>query len=62
MPKQKTHRATLKKLNVRPGGTITRGSACGNHKTGKRSTDAVRDKKKGSTLSRGDYRRIKSIL
>ena len=62
MPKQKSHRATKKVLNVRPGGTITRGCAGGRHNTGKKSMKINRRKRSGAKLSKGDRKRLKNLI
>lgn len=62
MPKLKTHKATAKKMNVRPGGTVKIGKPGSRHNTGKTNAASNRANRKGSMLSRADRRRIKSIL
>jgi ribosomal protein L35 len=62
MPKQKTHKMTAKKLNVRPGGTVTRGTGTGRHNTGKKSAAASRKYRKPSLLSKGDRNRLKNLI
>ena len=62
MPKVKTHKGTKKVINVRDGGTITKGNAVGQHNTGKKSTKANRKKNEKSELSNSDYKRLKNII
>jgi len=62
MPKQKTHKATSKVLNPRPGGTVARGCSGGRHNTGKKNMDSNRKTRKGATLSSGDRKRLRSLI
>ena len=64
MPKNKikTHKGTKKVLKVRPGGTISIGKPGSRHNTGKKNSDQNRAARKGSTLSKSDYKRIKDII
>lgn len=62
MPKLKTHKGTKKVLKVHPSGTITIGLPGTRHNTGKKSMKANRKGRAGSTLSKSDYKRIKSII
>lgn len=62
MPKQKTHKATKKILNVRPGGTISYKKSGGNHKTNKDSSKQVRQRRNQGTASKGDLSRLKSVI
>ena len=62
MPKQKTHKATKKVLNVRPGGTISYKKSGGNHKTNKDSSKQVRQRRNEGILSKGDRSRLKSVI
>ncbi len=61
-PKQKTHSATKKALNKRPGGTISYKKSGGNHKTSKDSSKAVRQRRKQGQISKGDLSRLKSVI
>ena len=61
-PKQKTHKATKKILNVRPGGTITYKKSGGNHMTSKDTAKAVRQRRKQGKVSKGDLSRLKSVI
>ena len=61
MPKQKTHKATKKVLNVRPGGTISIGRPGSRHNTGKKNAAANRKNRKGSVLSKSDQNRLKTV-
>ena len=62
MPKQKTHKASKKVLNVRPGGTISYKKSGGNHKTNKDSSKQVRQRRNEGILSKGDRSRLKSVI
>jgi len=62
MPKQKTHKGTKKVLNVRKSGTITIGRPGSRHNTGKKTAAANRKNRKGSTLSKADYNRLKDLI
>lgn len=62
MPKMKTHKGTAKKVNQRPGGTISIGCPSSRHNTGKKNAASNRKKRIGSTLSKADERRIKSLI
>ncbi len=62
MPKQKTHKGTKKVLNVRKSGTITIGRPGSRHNTGKKTAASNRKNRKGSTLSKADYNRLKSLI
>ena len=61
-PKQKTHKATKKVINKRPGGTFSYKKSNGNHKTTKDSSKAVRQRRKQGTVSKGDLSRLKSVI
>jgi len=62
MPKQKTHKATKKVLNVRNSGSITYKKSGGNHLTAKDSTKAVRQRRRKGTASKGDMARLKAVI
>jgi ribosomal protein L35 len=62
MPKQKTHKASKKVLNVRPGGTVTYKKSGGNHKTNKDSAKQVRQRRNKGIASKGDLSRLKSVI
>jgi ribosomal protein L35 len=62
MPKQKTHKAISKKLNVRAGGSIKIGRPGGNHNTGLKATSFNRKNRKGTVLSKADASRYKKAL
>ncbi|NLA33996.1 MAG: 50S ribosomal protein L35 [Tenericutes bacterium] len=62
MPKIKTHKGTSKKMKVHKSGTVTIGRPGLNHKTGKKNTKFNLKKKKGSTLSSADRKRLKNVL
>ncbi len=62
MPKQKTHKGLAKVCTVRNSGSIKIGVAGANHKTGKKSTQQMRKKRKGSSIANSDLKRVKTIL
>ncbi len=62
MPKLKTKKGLAKVCKVRPGGTIKIGKPGSRHNTGKKNTASNRSSRKGSLLSRSDYKRVKDIL
>ncbi len=62
MPKLKTHKGMSKVCKVRPGGSIKIGASGARHNTGKKSSASSRKKRKGSTLSNSDYKRIKTLI
>lgn len=62
MPKQKTHKGIAKVCKVRPGGTIKIGTPGSRHNTGKKNTASNRKSRKGSLLSKSDYKRLKETL
>ncbi|NLA32908.1 MAG: 50S ribosomal protein L35 [Mollicutes bacterium] len=62
MPKQKTHKASSKVFKKRPSGTITYKKSGGNHKTGKDSGKAVRQRRNLGKLAKGEVDRIKSVI
>lgn len=62
MPKQKTHKATKKVLNVRNSGSITYKKSNGNHKTAKDSSKQVRQRRNAGVLSNSNVKRLKDVL
>lgn len=62
MPKLKTHKGTAKVCKVRPGGTVKIGKPGSRHNTGKKNAASNRNFRKGSNLSKSDYKRIKEIM
>ena len=62
MPKQKTHKGTIKVLNVRDSGSITIGCAGGRHKTGKNNAASKRKNRAGKNLDATDLSRLKHII
>lgn len=61
MPKLKTHKGTSKVTNKRKNDIkITRKGK--GHNTGKKNAAFNRDKRQSSTLSSGDYKRLKDVL
>ena len=62
MPKLKTHKGTKKVLNIRQSGSIKIGKPGSRHNTGSKSSNFNRSCRKGSTLSKADYNRLKNII
>ncbi len=62
MPKQKTHKATKKVLNLRNSGTITYKKSGGNHKTNKDSSKQVRQRKNNGILSKATVAKLKDVI
>lgn len=62
MAKMKTHRASAKRFKRTGSGLLKRFQAYKSHKTGKKSPKRVRSLRKGALVSKGDQRRIDSML
>ena len=62
MPKIKSHKGTQKVLNVRDGGSIKIGHPGTRHNTGKKNAASNRVGRTASSMSKGDYKRLKSII
>ena len=62
MPKLKTHKGTKKVLKIRKGGSIKIGKPGSRHNTGKKNAAYNRDARKGSTLSKADHNRLKTLI
>ncbi len=62
MPKMKTHKGLSKVSKKRPGGTIKITKAGGQHNTGKKNAAYNRDVRNGSLLSKGDHKRLKTLI
>ncbi len=60
--KMKTHRASAKRFKRTATGLLKRHKAYKSHLTGKKSQKRVRNLRKGTLVSRGDQRRIDSML
>ncbi len=60
--KPKTHKGTSKVTKVRPGGSIKIGHPGTRHNTGKKNAASNRTGRAASTLSNGDYKRLKDVL
>ena len=60
--KMKTHKGTAKVTKVRPGGTIKIGHPGTRHNTGKKNAASNRTGRAASTMSNGDYKRLKDVL
>ena len=60
--KNKTHKGTAKVTKVRPGGTVKIGHPGTRHNTGKKNAASNRVGRAASTMSKGDYKRLKDVL
>ena len=60
--KQKTHKATAKKFNIRNSGSVKYKRAGANHNTVGYSTKRMRKLRKAHGLSSADNKRIKRLL
>jgi len=60
--KNKTHKGTAKVTKVRPGGTVKIGHPGTRHNTGKKNAASNRVGRAASTMSAGDYKRLKDVL
>lgn len=62
MGKMKTHRASAKRFKRTASGKIKRFKACKGHLTGKKSAKRIRNLRKSALVSKGDQRRIDSMI
>lgn len=62
MGKMKTHRASAKRLRRTASGKLRRYKAFRQHNTGKKSAKRTRNLRKGTLVSKGDQRRIDSMI
>ncbi len=62
MAKMKTHRASAKRFKRTGSGLLKRFKAYKSHKTGKKTAKRVRNLRKGTLVSKGDQRRIDSMI
>ncbi|HCO18599.1 MULTISPECIES: 50S ribosomal protein L35 [Gudongella] len=62
MAKMKTHRGSAKRFKRTATGLLKRFKAYKSHKTGKKSAKRVRNLRKGALVSKGDQKRIDSML
>ena len=60
--KRKTHKGTVKVLNVRQSGSIQIGHAGGRHNTGKLSAKTSRQRKTLQQLSPAYQKKLKSVI
>ena len=60
--KQKTHKASKKVLNKKKNGTITYKMSNGNHKTGKDTAKAVRQRRGTAVISDDNASRLKNVI
>lgn len=62
MAKMKTHRGSAKRFKRTASGLLKRFKAYKSHKTGKKSPKRVRNLRKAAYVSKGDQKRIDSML
>lgn len=62
MAKMKTHRASAKRFKRTASGKLKRFKAYKGHLTGKKSAKRVRNLRKGLLVSKGDQKRIDSMV
>ncbi|WP_040207701.1 50S ribosomal protein L35 [Neobacillus jeddahensis] len=62
MPKMKTHRGAAKRFKKTGSGQLKRDHAYTSHLFANKSTKAKRKLRKGSLVSKGDFKRIRQLL
>ena len=62
MPKMKTHRGAAKRFKKTGTGKIKRYKAYKSHLTGKKSPKRVRQLRKATLVSKGDFKRLSRLL
>lgn len=62
MGKMKTHRGSAKRFKRTASGSLRRYKAFRQHNTGKKSAKRTRNLRKGALVSKGDQRRIDSMI
>lgn len=62
MPKMKTHRGSAKRFKRTGTGKLKRFKAYKGHLTGKKSAKRVRNLRKSALVSKGDQKRINSMI
>ncbi len=62
MLKKKTHKATQKRVKLRPDGTSVIYYQGSRHNTGKKSSKVNRKNRKGKSLSKADEKRVKNMI
>lgn len=62
MAKMKTHKGSAKRFKRTASGKLKRYKAFRSHLTGKKSPKRVRNLRKGALVSKGDQKRIDSML
>ncbi len=60
--KMKSHRGAAKRFKRTGSGKLRRYKAYKSHKTGKKTAKRVRNLRKGTLVSKGDQKRINSML
>lgn len=62
MPKIKTHKGCAKVFKTNKNGNTKIGKPGSRHNTGKKTANYNRSCRKGSSLSKADYNRLKDII
>lgn len=62
MPKMKTHRGAAKRFKKTGSGKLKRDHAYTSHLFANKSTKAKRKLRKGTLVSKGDFKRIRQLL
>ena len=62
MPKMKTHRGAAKRFKKTGTGKLKRDHAYTSHLFANKSTKAKRKLRKGTLVSKGDFKRIRQLL
>ena len=60
--KQKTHSSSSKVFKKKKNGTLTYMKSGSNHKTGKDTAKAVRQRRKSGKLSKGTVDKLKNVI
>lgn len=60
--KQKTHKATSKVLNKKKSGLVTYKKSNGNHKTGKDTAKAVRQRRNKGVLATSESKKLSNVI
>ena len=60
--KQKTHKASSKVLKKKKSGLVTYKKSNGNHKTGKDTAKAVRQRRNKGVLAKGESAKLSNVI
>ena len=60
--KQKTHKASSKVLNLKKNGSVSYKKSNGNHKTGKDTAKAVRQRRNKGILAKGERKNLSKVI